>query len=129
MQLGYVVFQVQDVAAWERFGREVLGLVPVAARAGTLAFRLDGHAQRILVEPGPANDLAAVGLELDSEAELDALARRFDARPGDPGTRRVQKLHLLQDPSGIPVELCWDAEHAPDPFVSPVVRSGFVADE
>jgi 2,3-dihydroxybiphenyl 1,2-dioxygenase len=129
MQLGYIVFQVQDVAAWERFGRDVLGLIPVEARAGSLAFRSDGHAQRILVEPGPADDLIALGLEVDQEATLDELAKSLGATSGDATARRVHKLYLLEDPSGIPVEVCCGAERARTPFASPVVRSGFVADD
>jgi 2,3-dihydroxybiphenyl 1,2-dioxygenase len=124
MQLGYLVFQVKDITAWERFGRDVLGLVPVEAHSGTLAFRMDDHAQRILVEPGPADDLVALGLELDREDEIDV--RQFAA--GDAAARRVQKLYLAQDPSGLPVEICYGAERARTPFSSPVVRSGFVAD-
>jgi 2,3-dihydroxybiphenyl 1,2-dioxygenase len=127
MQLGYIVFQVKDVAAWERFGRDVLGLVPVEGRS--LAFRLDGHAQRIVIEPGPADDLIALGLEVESEPALEELIRNFQVVRGDPAERRVQKLYLLQDPSGIPVELCWGAERSPIAFSSPLVRSGFVADD
>jgi 2,3-dihydroxybiphenyl 1,2-dioxygenase len=126
MQLGYVVFQVKDVEAWRRFGREVLGLVLVE---GGGAFQLDGHAQRILLEPGPADDLVAIGLELDSEPELDSLARTMSALPGDAGARRVHKLYTLSDPSGIPIELVCGAERARVPFASALVRSGFVADE
>jgi 2,3-dihydroxybiphenyl 1,2-dioxygenase len=129
MQLGHIVFQVKDLAAWDRFGRDVLGLVPVEARAGTLAFRMDGHAQRILIEPGPAEDLVALGLEVDSPAELDALCRDFEVVPGDAASRRVQKLYLAQDPSGLTVELTCGNERARTPFASPIVKGGFVADE
>src|SRR5262245_34678235 len=126
MQLGYVVFQVANIDAWEHFGREVLGLGLVESAAGSLAFRLDGHAQRILIEPGPADDLAALGLEVDDEAELEALAKKLDARPAEVSARRVRKLYVTEDPSGILVELCWGAERAPVPFSSKLVRAGFV---
>jgi 2,3-dihydroxybiphenyl 1,2-dioxygenase len=130
MQLGYLVFRVKDLGAWERFGREVLGLVPVESRAGTLAFRMDGHARRILVEEGAEDDLAALGLEVDTEAELDALAQQIGAAsPVSGAVRGVKKLYVTHDPSGTPVELCYGAERAQAPFASPVVRSGFVADE
>ena len=63
-QLGYWGFEVSDLAAWETFATDVLGLA-VAARQedGGLRLRLDEHSWRIALEPGPADDLAYVGFE------------------------------------------------------------------
>jgi 2,3-dihydroxybiphenyl 1,2-dioxygenase len=132
VQLGYIGFEVRDVAAWARFGTDVLGLVPAEAPAGRVAFRLDGHAQRILIEEGPSDDLAFIGWELDGESELEALAASVGAEAAPDGAaaaRRVTRLYRMRDPSGIPVELCCGAERARTPFVSSLVPDGFVADE
>src|SRR5687767_6816269 len=87
-QLGYLGFEVADLGAWETFASQVLGLV-VARRRGDGAFslRLDGHAQRLFVEPG-RDDLAYIGWECANDADLDAVATRLTAsglkvEPGD----------------------------------------------
>src|SRR3954453_23558018 len=83
LQLGFLHFEVKDLAAWESFGTKVLGLglVKRASRAaeGGFALRSDGHAQRIFVTPGPADDLACLGWEVDGDATLEAIAGRLRA--------------------------------------------------
>lgn len=137
-QLGYLGFEVSDVAAWERFAVEVLGLA-VAARFddGAVSFRLDGHRQRILVEPGSADDLSYVGWQVDDDAVLRSLVANLraagvevtDGTPADALRRRVQRLVRFVDPSGIPTELFYGPERVAEPFRSPLVHNGFVADE
>ena len=77
-QLGYLVFEVSDLAAWEDFGTKVLGL-QVVDRRGDAGFslRMDSYQQRFFVKRGSADDLAAIGWEVEGPAELDAFARRF----------------------------------------------------
>jgi 2,3-dihydroxybiphenyl 1,2-dioxygenase len=136
-QLGYLGFEVADLTAWETFATQILGLV-VARRRGDGAFslRLDGHAQRIFVEPG-RDDLAYIGWECASDADLEAIAARLSGsglkvEPGDAAlcdARQVARLCRFTDPSGIPCELFVGPALAAEPFRSPVVRSGFVADD
>jgi catechol 2,3-dioxygenase-like lactoylglutathione lyase family enzyme len=77
-QLGYLVFEVSDLAAWEDFGAKVLGLQVVDARGDAgFSLRMDGYQQRFFIEQGPADDLAAIGWEVASPAEQEALARRI----------------------------------------------------
>ena len=138
MQLGYIGFEVSDLGAWERFCLDVLGLT-LADRAddGAMAFRLDQHRQRIVVEPGLADDVRFIGWEVVSDAELTALTGKLraaghdvtDGTPVEAARRRVQRLVKLRDPNGIPTEIFHGAERVAAPFVSPIVRSGFVADE
>ncbi|MCB9785089.1 MAG: VOC family protein [Deltaproteobacteria bacterium] len=137
-QLGYLEFEVRDLDAWERFGRDVLGL-GLARRGdgGALAFRMDGHAERIRVRPGEADDLAELGWELASEAEALAVADRLRAAgvevrrlsDAEAAARRVAGALSYVDPGGVPSALVWGAELADQPFRSELVRSGFVADE
>jgi 2,3-dihydroxybiphenyl 1,2-dioxygenase len=135
-QLAYVGFAVKDLAAWQRFGADVLGLMPVEPAApGTLAFRLDERAQRIVCEPGPSDDLAFLGWEVESAAALDALSARLEdagvaVREGsaeEAARRKVARLCALADPSGIPLELVVGGERAAAPFRSAQVLSHFVA--
>jgi 2,3-dihydroxybiphenyl 1,2-dioxygenase len=136
-QLGYFVFQVSDAAAWERFATGVLGLGLGARHAGGgFGLRLDGWAQRFVIEPGGADDLGAIGLRVSDGVGLDAAAERLsragvEVVPGSPElarARRVARLIVLRDPAGIPLELFTGPELA-EPFQSVLVRSGFVAGE
>jgi 2,3-dihydroxybiphenyl 1,2-dioxygenase len=137
-QLGYLVFEVQKLDAWERFATGVLGLEVAARRAdGALALRMDGHRQRIVVEPGQADDVTAIGWQVDDEAALRALAARLraagvevsDGSEAEASARQVRRLLRFRDPAGIPSELFCGPALADEPFVGRVVRSGFVADE
>jgi 2,3-dihydroxybiphenyl 1,2-dioxygenase len=135
-QLGYLGFEVSDVARWERFAVDVLGLAPAQRAAdGSLALRMDEREQRIVLHPGPADDLAYLGFEVATDADLEALGAAL-ARAGHEvgegkaetaAARRVARLLHATDPSGIPVELYVGAAVAKEPFRSPRVASGFVA--
>lgn len=138
-QLGYLGFEVTDLAAWETFATQVLGLGVAARRGdGALTLRMDGHQHRFFVEPGKADDVAFIGWECASEAALAAVVARLTAagvavREGtgeERAARQVAQLVKLRDPSGIPLELYCGPALAPAdaPFQSAVVRSGFVGD-
>lgn len=61
-QLGYLVFEVSDLAAWKDFGSKILGLQVVDERGdGGFSLRMDSYRQRFFIEAGPADDLAAIG--------------------------------------------------------------------
>lgn len=134
-QLGYLGFEVSDAARWERFAVDLLGLA-VARRGddGSVALRMDEQEQRIVLHPGPADDLAYLGFEAGSLAELEeigaALARAgyavSEGKPETAAARRVVRLLHVTDPSGIPVELYVGAAVAKQPFVSGPMPSGFV---
>ncbi|MCP4922097.1 MAG: hypothetical protein GY913_34790 [Proteobacteria bacterium] len=118
MQLGYLVFEVKDVARWTQFFTDVLGMEDV----GDGRFRMDGHAWRFQIQPGERNDLACVGWEMAS----------LDDCPGedaDPAERGVQSLRRAVDPGGVPVESYTGPELSSTPFSSALVPGGFVADE
>jgi len=137
-QLGYLVFEVSNLEAWEGFATGVLGLT-IARRGGdgTLAMRNDSRAQRFVVRPGPADDLAALGWQCADDAALDAITANLRAggvdvtegSPADAADRRVRRLVRFTDPGGIPSELFVDPARAEQPFASAVVRSGFVAED
>src|SRR4051794_12184221 len=66
LQLGYLGFEVSDLAAWEAFATTVLGLELASRGDGdALSFRMDDHAHRLFVQPGPADDVAFVGWQID----------------------------------------------------------------
>lgn len=137
-QTGYLVFEVSDLEAWEEFGTKILGL-EVVDRRGDAGFslRMDGYQQRFFIEHGAADDLAAIGWEVEGPTALGEIAQRLkDAghevtrgTPEDAARRNVEALIRVDDPAGNPNEIFYGPKMADEPFVSKVVRSGFVADE
>src|SRR5262245_24171522 len=135
-QLGYLVFEVADLAVWEAFTTRVLGLEVARRWDGGFSLRMAGHAQRCVVPSGPAGGLAAVGGEVADEAGLEALVARLrgaghdvrEASADETAARQVVRLFTLTDPGGLRVELCFGPAMAASPFHSPLARSGFVAD-
>jgi 2,3-dihydroxybiphenyl 1,2-dioxygenase len=115
----------------------VIGIVPAAPGAGdTQTWRNDAKAQRVIVEPGPANDAAYVGLDAGDDATLDAIVRRLNAAGFDTvegadcerSARRVQRLVRTMAPWGIPVELTIGLEDGDAPYASPLMPGGFLTD-
>jgi 2,3-dihydroxybiphenyl 1,2-dioxygenase len=134
-RLGYLGFEVSNVPAWERFAADVLGLAIAERRAdGVVALRMDEQAQRIVLHPGPRDDLVYAGFELENESSLQRLSERLAAAGvatseagGDIArARRVRRLRQLEDPSGVPIELFCGPDQATEPFRSTLVSSGFV---
>ncbi len=134
-RLGYLGFEVSDVAAWKRFAVDMLGLLVTERRPdGSIALRMDDQAQRIVVHPGSRDDLAYAGFEVDDEVTLLRLSEQLNqagfptAELGDDlaRARRVKRVHRVGDPNGVPIELFHGPEPAADPFRSSLVPSGFV---
>lgn len=134
-QLAYVGFAVQAPDAWLRFGIDVLGLMPAHPADGSGRLRIDDRHWRIAVEAGSQDDLAFIGLEVATEAEVEAIAQRMESR-GFAVTRDADELaadrgvsHLVHctDPLGIRVEIVSGSTRRHEvPFVSPQGVSGFV---
>ncbi len=113
--LAYLVFEVSSPPRWERFCWEVLGLpAPLANSDGSVGWQVDARAQRLIVRPGPADDVVALGFDCADDTALDALLVRLAAaghrvEAGDAAlraARRVRRLHVVRDPDGNVVELC-----------------------
>jgi 2,3-dihydroxybiphenyl 1,2-dioxygenase len=134
-QLGYLAFEVSDLAAWERFGTNVLGLSVSDRRDdGGFALRMDSRRARIFVEPGAADDLAVVGWEARDLQAVTALLRDkgIDVTEGTPAqcaARFVEKMIRFRDPAGVPCEAFTAAVRSDEPFASSIVRSGFLAED
>lgn len=138
-QLGYIGLSVRDIAAWEQFATEVLGLA-VSDRAddGSLFLRMDEYHHRFIVHPTGSDDLAYIGWEVATEQALAALADRLQENditvtPGTPAeaeARQVAGLVKCMDPSGIASEIFYGPLVTYEkPFQSPRPLSGFQAGE
>jgi 2,3-dihydroxybiphenyl 1,2-dioxygenase len=137
LQLAYLGIQVPDPTALSEFFGDVIGLVPGAPGPdGVVTWRNDDKAQRVIVEPGPANDAAYVGFDAGDDASLDALIDRLDAAgfPATEGTdderavRHVQRLARTMAPWGVPVELVTGLEQTAAPYGSALMPGGFLTE-
>jgi 3,4-dihydroxy-9,10-secoandrosta-1,3,5(10)-triene-9,17-dione 4,5-dioxygenase len=71
--LGYVRVESTDLEQWRDFGGKVLGLVEWrGANPDHLYFRMDEVSQRLVVEPGEQDRLAAMGWEVADHRALSA---------------------------------------------------------
>ncbi len=138
LTLSHLGFEVSDLAAWETFATQVLGLT-VARRGadGAFSLRMDGHAQRLWITPGPRDDLSFVGFEVDDGAALEARVAHVQsmgvdvawAEADEAAARDVARLARFKDLNGVQVELVCGAARATGPFASEALISRFVADD
>ena len=137
IQLGYIGFEASNLEQWERFAVDLLGMQVGRKTAGMLTLRMDERVQRIVIEQGPADDLAFSGFECASQGDLLALVARLrvagldvEEASGEQAARRaVDELFLTRDPDGNRVELYVGPGVTNVPFRSSVLRSSFVTDD
>ncbi len=134
LELAYLVLEVDEPDRLDSVFTEVVGLVPGEPTAsGVRTWRNDQRAHRIVVQPGPANDAVAIGLEaVDAEAFDGTVARLRtmglevveDAREAE--GRRVGRLARTKAPWGTDAEIVLALDDASAPFSSALVAGGFL---
>jgi 2,3-dihydroxybiphenyl 1,2-dioxygenase len=135
-QLSYLGFEVSDLEAWKHFSTQVLGLGMLEG-GNEVRLRLDSYAHRFLLTEGPRDDLNLVGWQVADADALAATAKRLSEAGTDVQTaseeecsaRQVEAMIKCVDPSGIPLEIAYGLKKNEKPFESPLVKSGFVAEE
>jgi 2,3-dihydroxybiphenyl 1,2-dioxygenase len=133
--LGYFVLNVSNFDQWESFATDILGLQVSARTNDAISLRTDEREQRILLERGNADDVAAMGWELDTLDELqeyvDGLRRKnvdvIEADKAVAASRKVERVFYCLDPQGVRHEFFTGPQIAPlcRPFHSKVQVSGF----
>jgi biphenyl-2,3-diol 1,2-dioxygenase len=134
-QLGYLGLNVSNLAEWERFAAEVLGLQVVDKAAdGSFFMRMDENHHRFVVQHGDADDVAFIGWEVADQRALHELADQLRAdgiavaagTGADAQARGVIELIKFNDPSGIANEAyLGPLMNYERPFHSPRAISGF----
>lgn len=133
VHLGYVVVDTEKFTDWRRFGRDAIGMHLDEASPDVLRFRLDEHVCRFLVQRGAAEDVTALGWQVDDHRTFDEILTRV-TRHGVPvanGTieettlRGVERLVRFPGPNGLTQEIFTrpDLDDAP---LNMAVRGGFV---
>lgn len=137
LQLAYLGLEVPDPSALTPFFADVIGLLPGSETpAGTMTWRNDAKAQRVIVETGPANDGSFIGLDAGDDSALDALVDRLDSAgfaaaedtDDERSARRVKRLVRTMAPWGVAVELITGLEDAATPYASLLMPGGFLTD-
>lgn len=142
VRLGYVLVESNRLDDWQRFGADGLGLHAERLGADHLGFRIDAHQRRLIVTRGPAEDVQALGWQVDDEAVLGEIVRRLRrcgietsfGTPDQAWLRGVERFARFIGPKGQPIELFVRAMLATKPpamlsrgFVTGAAGMGHVA--
>jgi len=132
VQLGYLAFEVSSLDAWRAFAENTLALsFGELLPSGGFTLRMDAHPQRFIVEPGPLDDVSAIGWQVADRDALERIAASIPEHvrgtPAECAARKVQALIKFQDPSGTATEVFWGPVLAGEPAPNPLLRSRFVA--
>jgi len=136
IELAYVVLDVPDPDALTPVFADVVGLVPGEPAGDARTWRNDARVQRVVVQPGAANDAVAVGFEAVGAAAFEATVDRLraigadlvDGTDDDIRMRRVRRLVRTTSPWGAAVELVLGLADAATPYSSPLVPGGFLTE-
>lgn len=132
VHLGYAVVESARLADWLRFGKDAIGLHVDQLNQDTLRFRLDDRQCRFLIQRGPAEDLMALGWQIDDHETFDRIVRRVVDRgvpiregSADEAARRgVERLWRFAGPKGIVQEIFTAPVTTPEPLN--MINSGWV---
>jgi 2,3-dihydroxybiphenyl 1,2-dioxygenase len=111
-ELGYIGIAASDLGAWRAFAGEVLGMECIDEDGG-VTVRMDYWHHRILIRPGPDDDLSYAGYRVSGPDEFGMMQRHLAANnvPFDVASREEAEAHhvleflRLADPAGIPIEV------------------------
>lgn len=135
VHLGYVAVDSRRLRDWHRLGADAIGLHVDELDTDTLRFRLDDHTCRFLIRRGPAEDVIALGWQVDDHRTFDRILARVADRgvPLEEGTaedaalRGVERLWRFPGPKGIATELFTTVVTATAPLS--MLSSGWITGE
>ncbi len=130
VRMGYALVASRRLEQWQRFCGDAMGM-HVRREAGALVCRLDDHARRLVVVEGVAEDIAALGYQLDDDATLQTVLRRLceksvAVQEGDAvgaALRGVERYWRVIGPKGLPIEVFTRPLLSEDPL--DMLASGF----
>lgn len=133
VHLGYVVIESEKFTDWRRFGRDAIGMHVDEALPDVIRFRLDDHQCRFLLQRGPAEDVSALGWQLDDHETLDEIVSRItrhgvpvtEGTPEEAALRGVERLVRFPGPNGLAQEVFTRA-HTDGTPLHMANRGGFV---
>ncbi|MBB5462429.1 VOC family protein [Paraburkholderia sp. Cpub6] len=78
--MGYLLAESTRLDEWATFAAEGLGLHVDRPTSRVVACRIDAHQRRLIIREGNAEDVIAIGWQLDDEAALELAIARLSAR-------------------------------------------------
>ena len=120
-QLGYLVLDVSDIAAWRELATDVIGAEERRDEAeDLLRLRFDEYHHRITLRPAKTDSVVAIGWEVPSLAELESVRGKVteqgfsitESTREDLADRKVQVLFRFRDMDGVPHEISHQRSHA-----------------
>lgn len=124
VHLGYIVIESQRFADWRRFGKDAIGMHLDEVSPDVIRFRLDDHQARFIIVRGPAEDVVALGWELDDHESFDTILSRvtgrgvpsIDGSEHDAAIRGVQRLTRFPGPNRLAQEIFTRARVTDEPL-------------
>ncbi|RQR45949.1 extradiol ring-cleavage dioxygenase [Burkholderia sp. Bp9140] len=80
VRMGYLLAESVRLREWSTFASEGLGLHVDTSDTRVVACRIDAHQRRLIIRDGAAEDVIAIGWQLDDEAALELAIARMSAR-------------------------------------------------
>lgn len=113
VRMGYLVAESNKLDEWRPFAKEGLGLHVEQPQDDLLICRVDEHQRRIMIQKGPAENVVALGWQLDDQATLETALQRLQQRgatvqastPAEAAARGVTAFWRVIGPKRIPLEL------------------------
>ena len=136
VHLGYIVVETERFTDWRRFGHDAIGMHVDDTGPDVLRFRLDDHQCRFLLRRGPAEDVTALGWQVDDHRTFDEILARvtchgvpvIEGTAEEAGLRGVERLVRFPGPNGLTQEL-FTRPRTGDVPLDMAVRGGFVTGE
>jgi 2,3-dihydroxybiphenyl 1,2-dioxygenase len=136
VHLGYIVIETDRFADWRRFGRDAIGMHLDETLPDVMRFRLDDNECRFLLQRGPAEDVTALGWQIDDHRTFDEILDRVtrhgvsiqEGTAEEAALRGVERLTRFPGPNGLIQEIFTHASRSDTP-PDMAVRGGFVTGE
>jgi 2,3-dihydroxybiphenyl 1,2-dioxygenase len=133
VHLGYIVIETDRFADWRRFGRDAIGMHVDETLPEVMRFRLDDNECRFLLQRGPAEDVTALGWQVDHHHSFDEIVNRVrrhsvpitEGSGEEAALRGVERIARFPGPNGLAQEIYTGAHTSATPL-DLAVRGGFV---
>lgn len=117
VRMGFLLAESSRLDEWRKFAAEGLGLHVDIPQPRVLACRIDAHQRRLIVREGAAEDVIAIGWQLDDEAALRLALARLATRgisvqegsTEEAALRGVSRFWFFAGPKKLRTELFTDA--------------------
>jgi 2,3-dihydroxybiphenyl 1,2-dioxygenase len=125
--LGYLVVETTDLDRWRELAVDVLGMaVGKGPSPDALYLRIDNRPARVVVHPGTADRLVAVGWEVRDRETWRAVVKQLEdggavvkvGTAEEADERRVQEVVFTEDPAGTRLEIFHGASQVHDKLLT-----------